>query len=186
MILGWEPHIGDPSFMGWFTVVFYFLTSALCFKAGGGDPGAVNLWRSLGFMLVVMGINKQLDLQSLLTQIGRELARSGDWYDRRREIQQVFVGMVAVVAVLAAILVARTLRNRSRALRIAAVGFAVLAAFISIRAASFHHLDAFFKSTLFGARFNWILELGGIGTVAFAAADVCWQIRARNRLQELG
>lgn len=184
MIQGWTPHIGDPSFMGWFTVICYFFSSGVCFRALGSDPGAANLWRVLGLMLAVLGINKQLDLQTLLTQIGRDFARAEDWYDRRREVQRLFVGIVGVVAVLAAVVVAWIFRNQSRPRRIAVVGFTALAAFICIRAASFHHVDALLGLTLFGARFNWIIELGGIGAVTFGAASACWQRRVERRHPE--
>ena len=41
--------------------------------------------------------------------------------------------------------------------------------FVVIRAASFHHVDAFLASRLGGLRWNWILELGGILIVAVGA-----------------
>jgi hypothetical protein len=38
-----------------------------------------------------------------------------------------------------------------------------------IRAASFHHIDRFIGETILGLRWNWVLEMGGIGTVIVAS-----------------
>lgn len=170
MIHEWTPQIGDPSFLGWFTVVCYFAACLLCLRAADKDVSAKNLWRMLGLALALLGINKQIDLQSLLTQIGRDLAHSEHWYDQRREFQKVFVVVIAFGSVLGAIAMTLLFRNRSRAFRMASIGFVLLAAFICIRAASFHHVDGFLKASFLGARFNWIIELGGIALIGFAAA----------------
>ena len=184
MIHGWTPQIGDPSVLGWFTVACYFVTSLLCVRAADKDASAKNLWRMLGFALALLGINKQLDLQSLLTQIGRDFARSGHWYDQRREFQQIFVGVIAFASVSGAITAALFFRNRSRAFRLASIGFVLLAAFICIRAASFHHVDGFLKLSFLGARFNWIIELGGIALIGFAAAGAIRLAPSSIRLED--
>ena len=170
MIYGWTPQIGDPSVLGWFTVASYFSASLLCFRAAGYDTSAKNLWRAVGFALVVLGINKQLDLQTLLTQVGRELARSGHWYEQRRILQRIFISVIAFTSILGAIAIILMFKNRSREFRMASIGLVLLAAFVCIRAASFHHVDSFLKLSFLGARFNWIIELGGIALIGFAAA----------------
>ena len=170
MIFGWSPGIGDHSYLGWLTVLGYLVASLLCFRAAHRDTGATNLWRIMGFALAVLGINKQLDLQTLLTDVGRELARSGGWYDQRRQIQRLFVVAVGLASVVLVAAAAALLKSQSRHIRAASAGFVLLAAFICIRAASFHHIDKFLKSTMLGVRFNWTLELGGIAVIAVAAA----------------
>ena len=96
MIHGWTPQIGDPSVLGWLTVASYFFASLLCLRAAGHDASAKNLWRALGFALIALGINKQLDLQTLFTQVGREYARSGRWYEHRRAVQQIRYRLAAL------------------------------------------------------------------------------------------
>ena len=169
MIYGWSPGIGDPSFLGWFTVFGYFLAAILCFQASTRDAGARRFWRNLGFALVLLGLNKQLDLQSLVTAIGREFANVEGWYERRRELQRLFVFVVGLTAITGAIAALVVFRNRSRQIRTAAAGFVLLGAFICIRAASFHHVDSFLNAGFFGARFNWIIEIGGITLIALNA-----------------
>lgn len=169
MIYGWSPEIGDPSLLGWLTVIAYFLASALCLRAARGEPDSASAWRAIAVALAVLGVNKQLDLQSLITVVGRELARTEGWYDRRRQVQYLFVLVIGVLALGLSTAILVRLRGRSRQIQAASAGFALLAAFVCIRAASFHHVDRFLKSAMLGVRFNWILELAGIGIIALAA-----------------
>jgi len=73
--IGWFPGIGDPSLMGWFTVFAYFFTA---YKSRGaarvlrssllGSRETV-LWFGLALLLMFLGINKQLDLQSFFGSV---------------------------------------------------------------------------------------------------------------------
>lgn len=184
MIHQWTPQIGDPSFLGWLTVACYFAAGFLCMRAANRDASAKNPWRMLGLALFCLGINKQIDLQTLLTEIGRDFARTGHWYDQRREFQRIFVTVVGSVSVAGAVAAILLFKNRSRAFRTALIGFVSLAGFVCIRAASFHHVDSFLKQSLLGARFNWIFELGGIAVIGFAAAQV--RIPARFVIKRAG
>src|SRR3954468_15751872 len=77
----WRPGIGDPTLLGWTTVVAYFAAALACGRtaaAKGGRP--TPFWSLLSLLLVFLGFNKQLDLQSVLTEIGRRLAREQGWY----------------------------------------------------------------------------------------------------------
>ncbi len=170
MIYGWSPEIGDPSILGWLTVLAYFVASVLCLRAAHAEPASASLWRALALALALLGVNKQLDLQSLLTAVGRELARTGGWYDQRRQIQRDFIIAIGLGAVLLSAAAPALLRGKSGHVRAASAGFALLAAFVGIRAASFHHVDRLLRSAILGARFNWLLELGGITVIALAAA----------------
>ena len=51
---------------------------------------------------------------------------------------------------------------------LAVVGATLVMGYVLIRAASFHHVDRFIGSRIFGFRWNWILEMGGIALVLFA------------------
>lgn len=171
----WTPGIGDPSFMGWLTVVAYFGAALICLRASRAQRDEEEIWQLLGFALVLLGINKQLDLQSWFTQMGRDIARAQDWYAMRRLLQQGFVLFVVLTSVAAAAVAFWLTRRRQRAVQIALAGFALLLAFILIRASSFHHMDVFTGTRFLGVRYNWIMELGGIAIIAAAAT------RARRR-----
>ena len=73
----WEPGIGDPTIGGWITVVLYFLAGASCWKTTGivlrqsrGQYSDGYVWRAISVVFFFLGINKQLDLQSAMTELG--------------------------------------------------------------------------------------------------------------------
>jgi len=72
----WTPGIGDPSVMGWVTVACYFLIAFCCLLVRKIEPldhstdnnQLINyrkFWWVLAACLTFLGINKQLDLQSI-------------------------------------------------------------------------------------------------------------------------
>ena len=177
---GWEPGIGDPSIMGWVTVAAYVLAAALCCRrfvvagAKSGRAGDRLFWLALAAILLLLGVNKQLDLQSWFTQVGKHLAREHGWYEQRRQVQMWFVVGVAamgVVALGAACLVGRRWWRQGS---LALVGLAFLLAFIVVRAASFHHVDLLLRTSVLGVRVNVLLELSGIVCIMVAAATSAW------------
>ncbi len=176
----WRPGIGDPTVMGWVTVAAYFLAAFGSYRAawlepmpdGTRRPGSrpSKFWLVLATVLVALGINKQLDLQSLATQIGRDVVRTRGLYSERRELQ---VGFIVAVVIVCSGTLATFLWSARRSLRhrwLALVGMLFILGFVVIRAASFHHVDAFLAARLGGVRWNWILELGGIIVIGLAAA----------------
>src|SRR6185295_16494460 len=96
----WRPGIGDPDPLGWTITVAYFIACGLCVWAGVRERQAAGrarevlvwkFWFILAGILLFLGFNKQLDLQSLLTQAGRDFAREEGLYEKRRGLQFVFV-----------------------------------------------------------------------------------------------
>ena len=178
----WSPGIGDPTPIGWLTVVCYIWAAWLCLQVIRRDydlklvlsRDEKLLWRMIVVGLVLLGINKQLDLQSALTEIGRMIAAYQGWYARRHEIQIEFIGWVALLAVVMCCLLAYLAYRAPMATRIALVGSVLLLAFVVIRAASFHHVDQFIRHNIAGIRMNWILEIGGLLVIGFGA-----RLRAR-------
>jgi hypothetical protein len=164
----WRPGIGDPTIVGWLTAVAYVLAAVTCARAArrGGDRG---FWWLLAGLLLALGVNKQLDLQTWLTVTGRQLAHHQGGYDRRGTIQVAFIAAVAAAAMIGLGLLARLARGLGLSGRLALTGMAFLAAFVLIRAASFHHVDRFLGLRLAGLRWNWIIELSAIALVAAAA-----------------
>jgi hypothetical protein len=55
-------------------------------------------------MLFLLGVNKQLDLQTLLGDVGRSVSTAQGWYDKRRAVQAVFVLVFAIICGIVAIL----------------------------------------------------------------------------------
>ena len=202
--IDWSPTIGDPSIMGWVTVLAYFATAWLCvraFKAEKRGPARpllasiaalarvmrkhwpsppaparrAALWLVLASIMIALGINKQLDLQTLVTELGRQAAHAGGWYEQRRFVQALFVGAIAFVGAIGLAVLWWLTRGQLRDFRLTLAGLALLVCFVVIRAASFHSVDAFIDVRMLGIRMNWVLELGGI---ALMATGVIRRLRA--------
>ena len=168
----WKPGIGDPTVMGWLTVAAYFVTALGCYWSAWREPlpdgtrrphtRPAAFWLVLAGLLVALGINKQLDLQSLATQIGRDAIHGWNLYEKRRVLQVGFmlaVGLMCAGSFAALLWVARhSLRHRWLAI----VGMLFILGFVVIRASSFHNVNVLLSARLGGMKWNWILELGGI------------------------
>jgi hypothetical protein len=127
------------------------------------------LWKALALGLLLLGINKQLDLQTALTELGRILAAKQGWYERRQQVQIDFIiGVVLVGGWLFGSVLLLAGRNLPR-LGLALVGIVFLCCFVAIRASSFHHVDRLLGANLDGLKINWIMELGGIALVGLGA-----------------
>ena len=174
----WRPGIGDPTFMGWLTVVAYFTAAPLCWMAGRSDQRAhpqsgysthPTIWFGLAILLTLLGFNKQLDLQTWFTLSLKSVAREQGWYEDRQVFQVLFIVAIAMLGIILlaifSFLVRKSLRQTSAAL----VGAAFLTCFVVIRAASFHHVDQMIGLSIGGFKLNWVLELGGIICIGWAA-----------------
>ena len=164
----WSPGIGDPTAMGWVTVTVYLAAAAVAFVVAMRAPfpaasrGRERLfWALLAAVLVALAVNKQLDLQSYLTALGRCVAQHQGWYDRRRFVQEsVILGLLLVRALLAVGLW-RLMRGTLARNGAALAGLVLVLGFVAIRAVGFHHVDTLIKLDVMHLRLNWLLELTG-------------------------
>ena len=171
----WTPKIGDPTIGGWVTVGLYLLATGSCWitarelvleDIGSNERRA---WWAISILFLALGINKQLDLQSALTEAGRVLAHYQGWFEQRQLVQLAFIALVAIICLIAAITLFLWTRSAPIPTRLALMGTTMVLGFVLIRAASFHHVDQFIGQTILGLRWNWVLEMSGISLVLFAS-----------------
>ena len=171
----WSPKIGDPTIGGWVTVVLYLLAAGSCWITARElvlEDIASNerrAWWAISALFLALGINKQLDLQSALTETGRVLAHYQGWFEQRQLVQLAFIALVAIICLIAAITVFLWTRSAPIPTRLALMGTTMVLGFVLIRAASFHHVDHFIGQRILGLRWNWVLEMSGISLVLFAS-----------------
>ena len=176
LTIRWRPGIGDPTFMGWLTVAAYAIaafTALLAARRAGRAPGTTRgsrgMWLLVAAFMALLCLNKQLDLQSLLTDIGRHISWQQGWYKERREFQKWFVLGVLGISFIVTLLCIVRYRDFWKRHFLLAAGLASLSTFVVVRAVSFHHVDLLLKSRVAGVKMNWFLELGGIGLIWLAA-----------------
>jgi len=165
----WSETFGDPTFAGWLATFGFFLTAWICRRVvfftpiGKKDLAERRLWVVLGFLFLFLGINKQLDLQILLFEIGKSLAHAEGWYAERRSVEREFVLFVGLLAVGGSLLLYRFVRHASEHAKVAVAGAILLFGFIVVRAALFTKV-----SRVLGSGFHHLIELAGIAVSATA------------------
>jgi hypothetical protein len=171
--IDWRPGFHDNDFSGWLvtagyvgSVVACFLAAARCRQNPALPSEFARVWRGLGIVLLLLGLNQQLDLHDLLIEVGRAAAQTEGWYEQRRLVQRVF-GAVVVLGLLLA--TAWALWRWSRFFRrhkLTTVGLAILMGWLVLRVALIEHVG---KRTALGWHVEaWrdYLELGSLVLVA--------------------
>ncbi len=173
----WEPAIGDPTIVGWVTVALYAVAALLALRCArrASLPVEFRFWAVATVVLILLGFNKQLDLQTLIVQIGRDVAFRQGWYDRRREAQALLIALLVAGGLALTGLLYWISRTLPAATQTAIAALVLLTAFIVLRGVSFHHVDQIVGSNIEGIRYNWILELTPL-TLFIGAA---WRRRSR-------
>lgn len=162
--------MGDNSILAWLVVLAYaagaLATVAAAQKASRRER---RLWLLAAAALLLLGLNKQLDLQSIFINSVRDLAHAQGWYESRRTLQRIFIGGLSAAGIVGALLLLSWLRGSSATIKVAVAGLLALVLFVVVRAASFTHVDRWVTVEIAGLRSGWWLELGGIATIASAA-----------------
>ena len=164
----WHAGIGDPTIFGWVTVLAYLVAVWRCVLNADESKqigGSYQFWLYLAAVLLFLGINKQLDLQSWLTDTARDAAKMHGWYDHRRPVQVIFIGLLGFGMLITLFSLRLFLANSWRHNKIAWIGIVLLCTFIVMRAASFSHFDILINHDILGIKINVILELGAIALI---------------------
>lgn len=173
--------------MGWFTVAAYAAGAVLALVANQSDPSGEDLrqrrvrkrlWLAVAFLMLCLCFNKQLDLQSLFTDIARVIAQEQGWYEGRRGVQKGFILVVIAGAAAFGGWFMWRFQAFWRSHKVLLAGLLFLLTFIVVRAVSFHHVDVFLGRRVFGFKMNWALELTGIVLICVAAV-LEWRGAAR-------
>jgi len=171
----WKPGIGDPTFMGWLTVVAYFAAGGLLlYKRRLAISLYPSEWGRHRLILLVMAlamfalaINKQLDLQTFATNVGRDLAEAQGWYEKRRLIQVIILVVIGAVGLAIAVAIVR-MRGVVKAHRLTLFGMLLVVGFVAMRASSFFKVDRLLGFQIGGVKMNWVFELGAIAVVIWS------------------
>lgn len=128
-------------------------------------------WWIAASVLLILGINRLFDLQTALTDALRSQAKAQQWYAMRQSYQRAMIAAASLAGVVGAAAFEWRFRGASVRYHVAVMGLLFLLAFVVIRGASFHNVDAMIRMRILGLKLNWILELSGIGLIAAAAAS---------------
>ncbi len=174
----WKPGIGDPTVGGWATVFAYVAATLLCVWATVKSPRGLApldaskhhmFWGGLSLVMLLLAVNKQLDLQLWFWLTGRNMIQANGWGEYRRILQVGWIMAIALVGGMGLAYFGWLTHNQSRQRMIALAGVVFTVGFVLIRAGSLHHVDTVLGWHVAGVRMNWILENSGILLVAIGA-----------------
>jgi hypothetical protein len=140
-----------------------------CSGEGAGHAHARRFWCIVAATLFLLGINKQLDLQTLLWHTGRAVAKSQGWYEHRRLVQYAFLGCIATLGILVLRFLIRTVRPARVEHSIVIAGTTMLLCFILLRVVSIHPIDHALAVEFAGLSPKNVIEFGGILMVCTGA-----------------
>lgn len=187
--IAWTPGIGDPSITGWLTVLAYFVTAFFSFQVyqqrnyifSSKKELQTNLWRAIAIVMLVLAFNKQLDIQTLFTEIGRYVFASFGLLEFKRVFQAMLIIVILSGGLVGCVVLFVLFRKVFRFHRLAIIGLCFLMAFILIRAASFHNMDHLIGSQIMGLHLNAIFELSGIGLVFYNSLQLIKIAKSRRK-----
>ncbi len=174
---GWSLHVGDPYIMGWIIFGGYIITSVLCLFSGvskakleGYHKNSI-FWFGLSIIMLLLGINKQLDLQVLFIVIGRIIAHSQDWFDIRREVQKIFIIGSATSSFIFIAIIFWFFKKQLLKNIFVLVGVILVFSFVLIRAFSINHIVVIPSQINYigSIQMGYVIETVGILCICYGA-----------------
>lgn len=169
----------DAGRAAWTIVGGYALAAVLCGLAvyhQRGRPGQ-NFWVGTVLVVIAFGVNKQLDLQTWLTFLGRQFAQREGWYVQRRGVEITALFAFGGLLIAAAAWFRRYASRHLAGVATAIAGLAALGAYAALRAATFYHVDLEPEGVIAGVPARDLIEFSGTILVAIGA----WQSRKLPR-----
>ena len=151
----WRPGISDPGALAWAITSVYLAAGVVCLlrtRDRGLARRLLVFWAVAGSLFIFLAINKQMDFQVLLIQLGRTWATSHHWLERRRGVQAVFAALLSGGTVIAALASVRLLRSSWSTVRMPLLGLACTLSVVLLGAAMICHV------------FDWLYPM--LGTTA--------------------
>lgn len=190
-LTSWQIGIGDPGLMGWVIVALYVATAILAFHVAGQGPFPAHsagrerfFWQVLGLILLLLALNKQMDLQSLLTALARCTAQLQGWYENRRIVQTSFILAIVALMLIMLAIVWVALRGTLGRNGLALAGLMIVLTFVAIRAVGFHKMDRLINMRIESIRLNWLLE--AMGPIMIMVCGLLLLRAARRREKQQG
>lgn len=176
----YQAHFGDTDTIGWAITVCYLLACIGCLlkvrlqRCNRDNTDGVRLywfWCVATCVIFLLGVNKQLDLQTWVIEVCRVAAKEGGWYEERRSYQRAFILLIVFLAIALVSTVIYTMRRCWRECGFVAIGFGFLIMFVLVRAISLSHVDYLLAQVFAGSKLRHILELSAVAIIAVATAS---------------
>ena len=169
----WQPHLGDATVGGYALTALYIVASLMFLRVvvarDGWLPRERLLWLVCTAVLVLMTVNKQLDLQQTLIWVGRCVARNEGWLDQRLVFQRNFGLMVLTLVAIAVMALGWACRGVIAANWRLILGMALLTGFVILQVARFEQQAGSLGHMVVKLRLHRPLEGAALVTLIWAA-----------------
>ncbi|MEQ8162489.1 MAG: hypothetical protein ABRQ34_03120 [Smithellaceae bacterium] len=169
IVNAWLARSGDVCLSSLINTILYAVSIAAAayhwrmlqrFKKPAAKQG---FWLLVIFILSIFGINKQLDFQVLLVEIGRPIALKSGWYESRRIVQAVFAFVLTGIAGLFAVMMLFLIRRHWRNNILALLGLLILCFYGIMEAISQSHVGCSLELyEQWSFRLTDVIEMTGI------------------------
>ena len=150
----------------WAVAAAYVAVAVLAFVAGRKSTDRERwFWTAAAATLLLMGIGKQFQLQDDLAEAARILLKQLGWYEWHELAQGLLAGLAALAALGFATFLFRRLPSSSARVKAAGATLSLLLAFVLVRAASLHAMDAWVTREALGLRLGWWVELAALAAL---------------------
>jgi len=174
----WREKRGDPTVIGWAITIFYVVAGLLCLYCTGFldarrafqiSRSFAWFWWLVAVLLILLGINKQLDVQLLLADVGRAFTKHQGWYGQRKPVQirVLALGACAILACLQE--VGFRLKRGPKSNWFALCGLFFLAGNVLIHLVSLHSIGNFLGYSLVGLSMGEGFEILAILCITVSA-----------------
>ena len=171
--------IGDQYISSWLNTVIYgcsLVVAILKWKSLKHSQAPLKeqyFWLFIIFILSALGINKQLNLQTLFINIGRHIAQYEGWMEKRRLFQAWFAYALSGIVICAAAIIIVSARKLWRYNSLALVGLSILCLYTVMRTTSICNIGFVSDSSSEGEfRITDIIEFFGILGIFMNAAII--------------
>lgn len=162
----WKLGIGDPTIEGWLICTLYFIGFILSLKKSIHVKDNCTIshktWTFVSLILLFLSLNKQLDLQTLISDTGRAIAINLELMEQRHIFKQAFILVLALFGIIFLIRYKENVVSFNKNYHLAFVGMVTLITFVFLRAISFHIFSDTLNNTLKSYHFFKALELTSI------------------------
>lgn len=160
----WQIGMVDPSPWTW-AVVLAFLSAGVCCTVRARKSQNRIAWAMIAGLGFFLAMDKILDIQNGISQLGRDAVLNAGSYGGRRVIQATLLVLIAMITIVFVIFAWRHRKGTTPSMILA---FATAGFYIG-RCLSFHNLDAILSIRLTsGPRLNTAIELViALGLIGF-------------------
>ena len=169
----WRVGLGDPDRLGLILTAGYLLATlamlAVVLSRAASLPRERLLWGMATLALLVLALNKQLDIQLILLQVGRCVAHTEGWRPERFDLQRTFGAWFLAIAILFLLGLTYLCRRALRANLPLILGLGFLSAFLILRISRLQHLELLFDTRVNSTRLQRVIEASALVILIYAA-----------------